>query len=204
MSLISQTVRMESCLVETGPCRLLPPCYSSSCTQVRMRMMSYYPFVVLIMLKNMDCNFAENPQVHSFHRLLAFNPCQPSDGLFLDTFRLPSACSCRLSWKNYIFNNSHKLFPLSWSQCLHIEQSHFFEHLILAVEDLLLHLLPLSDHLQGVAVPVRHEVDPGVDGLKVDAHLHIPDHDRLLACVQLLKHLVRLLSCDRPKHYQKM
>merc|ERR1712130_1055559 len=94
--------------------------------------------------------------------------------------------------------NSHKLFSLSWSQRFHIEQSHFFEHLILAVENLLLHLLPLSDHLQGVAVPVRHEVDPGVDGLKVDAHLHIPDHDRLLACVQLHKHLVRLLSCDRP------
>ena len=36
-------------------------------------------------------------QVHTFHRLLAFNPCRPSHGLFLDTFRLPSACSCRLA-----------------------------------------------------------------------------------------------------------
>jgi hypothetical protein len=27
-------------------------------------------------------------------RLLAFNPCRPDDGLFINTFRLPSFCAC--------------------------------------------------------------------------------------------------------------
>ena len=64
----SQTFRIESCLVEGGPCRLLPPCYSTTCTQL-----------------------------HTFHRLLSYNPCSPGDGLFIDTFRLPSGCSCSIS-----------------------------------------------------------------------------------------------------------
>ena len=63
----AQTVRIESCLVDGGPCRLLPPCYPTTCIQI-----------------------------HTFHRLLSYNPCQPSDGLFIDTFRLPSGCSCSM------------------------------------------------------------------------------------------------------------
>ena len=64
--------------------------------------------------------------------------------------------------------STNSLF-LSRPECLHIQLSHSLEHLLLALEDLLLHLLPLSDHLQSVALPVRHEVDPGVDTLQVDA-----------------------------------
>ena len=101
---------------------------------------------------------------------------------------------------------SHKLFSLScyWrSESPHIELSHSVEHLILGLEDLLFHRLPLSDHLQGVALAVGHEVDPGVDGLQVDAHLDVPDYDGVLARVQLLKHLLGLLSCDGPKNVKK-
>ena len=78
------------------------------------------------------------------------------------------------SYESYIFRNSVQccltnFLLLLWAKRLHIELSHSFEHLLLGLEDLLLHLLPLSDHLQSVALPVRHEVDPGVDTLQVDA-----------------------------------
>ena len=62
-----QTVRVETCLRSGSACRLLPPCYAASCAQV-----------------------------HTFHRLLAYNPCRPQDGLLIDTFRLPSSCSCAI------------------------------------------------------------------------------------------------------------
>ena len=90
-----------------------------------------------------------------------------------------------------------------WPKSLHIELSHSVEHLILGLEHLLLHLHPLPDHLQGVALAMRHEVDPGVNGLQVDAHLNVPDDDRFLARVQLLKHLLGLLSCDGPKNVRR-
>ena len=64
---LSQTVRVETCLTKAGGCRLLPPCYQSHCTQL-----------------------------HTFHRLLSYNPCSPQDGLTIDTFRLPSGCSCAI------------------------------------------------------------------------------------------------------------
>ena len=63
----SQTVRVETCLTAGGECRLMPPCYRSHCTQL-----------------------------HTFHRLLSYNPCSPGDGLTTDTFRLPSGCSCAI------------------------------------------------------------------------------------------------------------
>jgi len=62
-----QTVRVETCLNNGSNCRLLPPCFNTQCSQI-----------------------------HTFHRLLAYNPCKPEDGLFIDTFRLPSACSCAI------------------------------------------------------------------------------------------------------------
>lgn len=41
---------------------------------------------------NSRCN-----QQYIVRRLLAFDPCNPKRGLFVDSFKLPSACTCRLS-----------------------------------------------------------------------------------------------------------
>ncbi|CAL4116968.1 unnamed protein product [Meganyctiphanes norvegica] len=61
----TQTVRMETCQFPAAACRALPPCYNSSCTQ---------------------------KSVH--HRLLSWDPCNPYKGIFIDSYKLPSACSC--------------------------------------------------------------------------------------------------------------
>ena len=47
------------------PCRLLAPCFKSKCIQK-----------------------------YVYHRLLSMDPCHPSKGLFIDMYRLPTACSC--------------------------------------------------------------------------------------------------------------
>ncbi|CAL4105209.1 unnamed protein product [Meganyctiphanes norvegica] len=61
----SQSVRMETCLYPEAGCRALTPCYASHCTQ------KYY-----------------------YHQLLSWDPCDPYKGLFIDIYKLPSACSC--------------------------------------------------------------------------------------------------------------
>ena len=63
----TQTQRIESCLFAGAACRTLAPCYKSSCLQ---------------------------KYVH--HRMLSFNPCDPHKGLFIDIYKLPSACSCHI------------------------------------------------------------------------------------------------------------
>ena len=47
VALYTQTVRVETCLSAGSHCRLLAPCYASTCVQI-----------------------------HTFHRLLAYNPCR--------------------------------------------------------------------------------------------------------------------------------
>merc|ERR1719244_692006 len=61
----TQTARLETCLYPLAACRALAPCYQSHCTQ---------KFI--------------------YHRMLSYDPCDPYRGLFIDTYKLPSACSC--------------------------------------------------------------------------------------------------------------
>jgi len=63
----TQTTRLETCLFPSSSCRLLAPCYQSSCTQQ-----------------------------YIYHRMVAVDPCDFYRGFFVDTFKLPSACSCTL------------------------------------------------------------------------------------------------------------
>jgi hypothetical protein len=64
----TQTLREEVCQHPDNACRLVPVCVKSKCTQK-----------------------------YVYHRLLAFDPCDPYKGLFIDVFRFPSACSCHIS-----------------------------------------------------------------------------------------------------------
>lgn len=63
----TQTQRMETCLFPGASCRTLAPCYKSKCVQK-----------------------------YIYHRMLSFDPCDSSKGLFIDIYKLPSACSCRI------------------------------------------------------------------------------------------------------------
>merc|ERR1712168_1685647 len=48
-------------------CRLHAPCYQSKCTQK-----------------------------YVYHRMVSVDPCDPYRGFFIDTYKLPSACSCHI------------------------------------------------------------------------------------------------------------
>ena len=63
----TQTTRLETCLYPDSACRLLAPCYQSKCTQK-----------------------------YVYHRMLSVDPCDPYRGFFIDTYKLPSACSCHI------------------------------------------------------------------------------------------------------------
>jgi len=63
----TQTTRLEACLTPESACRLLAPCYNSKCTQK-----------------------------YIYHRMLSYDPCDPYRGFFIDTYKLPSACSCHM------------------------------------------------------------------------------------------------------------
>nr|XP_045615599.1 uncharacterized protein LOC123768853 [Procambarus clarkii] len=63
----TQTARLETCLFPEAACRALAPCYKSHCTQK-----------------------------YVYHRLLSFDPCDAYKGLFIDIYKLPSACSCHI------------------------------------------------------------------------------------------------------------
>ncbi|KAK2701421.1 neurotrophin 1-like [Artemia franciscana] len=63
----TQTQRMETCLFAGAACRTLAPCYKSQCLQK-----------------------------YVYHRMLSFDPCDPYKGLFIDIYKLPSACSCHI------------------------------------------------------------------------------------------------------------
>ena len=63
----TQTTRLETCLFPDSACRLLAPCYQSKCTQK-----------------------------YVYHRMLSVDPCDPYRGFFIDTYKLPSACSCHI------------------------------------------------------------------------------------------------------------
>lgn len=63
----TQTTRLETCLTPDSACRLLAPCYQSKCTQK-----------------------------YVYERMLAYDPCDPYKGLFIDVFKFPSACSCHI------------------------------------------------------------------------------------------------------------
>ncbi|KAI9553297.1 hypothetical protein GHT06_021193 [Daphnia sinensis] len=67
----TQTQRVETCLVPGASCRTLAPCYRSSCVQK-----------------------------YVYHRMLSFDPCNSQRGLFIDIYKLPSACSCRIPSKS--------------------------------------------------------------------------------------------------------
>jgi len=63
----TQTTRLETCQYPDSACRLLAPCYQSKCTQK-----------------------------YVYHRMLSVDPCDPYRGFFIDTYKLPSACSCHI------------------------------------------------------------------------------------------------------------
>ena len=63
----TQTQRVETCLFAGSSCRTLAPCYRSKCVQK-----------------------------YVYHRMLSFDPCDPYKGLFIDIYKLPSACSCHI------------------------------------------------------------------------------------------------------------
>merc|ERR1712121_416945 len=63
----AKITRLETCLFPDSACRLLAPCYQSKCTQK-----------------------------YVYHRMLSVDPCDPYRGFFIDTYKLPSACSCHL------------------------------------------------------------------------------------------------------------
>jgi len=63
----TQTTRLETCQYPDSACRLLAPCYQSKCTQK-----------------------------YVYHRMLSVDPCDAYRGFFIDTYKLPSACSCHL------------------------------------------------------------------------------------------------------------
>ncbi|XP_065567419.1 uncharacterized protein LOC136031671 [Artemia franciscana] len=63
----TQTIRTEACRDPDTDCRLVAPCFKSSCTQK-----------------------------HIYERLLSWDPCNPDQGLFVDVFKVPSACSCHV------------------------------------------------------------------------------------------------------------
>lgn len=70
ISYYTQTQRMETCLFHGASCRKLAPCYRSQCVQKYVN-----------------------------HRMLSFDPCDSSKGLFIDIYKLPSACSCYIPMK---------------------------------------------------------------------------------------------------------
>lgn len=43
------------------------------------------------------CHNSRCSQQFHVRKLLAFDPCNPVRGVFIDSFKMPSACSCRLS-----------------------------------------------------------------------------------------------------------
>jgi len=63
----TQTTRLETCQTPDSACRLLAPCYQSKCTQK-----------------------------YVYHRMVSVDPCDPYRGFFIDTYKLPSACSCHI------------------------------------------------------------------------------------------------------------
>ncbi|XP_046453848.1 neurotrophin 1-like isoform X2 [Daphnia pulex] len=67
----TQTQRVETCLFAGSSCRTLAPCHHSSCVQK-----------------------------YVYHRMLSFDPCDTYKGLFIDIYKLPSACSCRIPDKS--------------------------------------------------------------------------------------------------------
>ncbi|KZS11709.1 neurotrophin 1 [Daphnia magna] len=66
----TQTQRIETCLFAGASCRTISPCYGSKCLQK-----------------------------YVYQRMLSFDPCDPEKGIFVDIYKLPSACSCRVSRK---------------------------------------------------------------------------------------------------------
>ena len=63
----TQTQRVETCLFPRSSCRTVAPCYQSECVQK-----------------------------YVYQRMLSFDPCDPHKGLFIDIYKLPSACSCHI------------------------------------------------------------------------------------------------------------
>lgn len=66
----TQTQRVETCLFPEAACRTLAPCHHSKCLQK-----------------------------YVYHRMLSFDPCDSYKGVFIDTYKLPSACSCHIPVK---------------------------------------------------------------------------------------------------------
>ena len=66
----TQTQRVETCLFPEAACRTLAPCFHSKCLQK-----------------------------YVYQRMLSFDPCDAYKGLFIDTYKLPSACSCHIPTK---------------------------------------------------------------------------------------------------------
>ncbi|XP_057378380.1 neurotrophin 1-like [Daphnia carinata] len=66
----TQTQRIETCLFPGASCRTVSPCYGSKCHQK-----------------------------YVYQRMLSFDPCDPEKGIFVDIYKLSSACSCRVTRK---------------------------------------------------------------------------------------------------------
>ncbi|XP_057378132.1 gamete and mating-type specific protein A-like [Daphnia carinata] len=63
----TQTQRTETCLFPGASCRTLAACYRSECLQQ-----------------------------YIYHRMLSFDPCDPQKGIFIDVYKMPSACACHV------------------------------------------------------------------------------------------------------------
>lgn len=70
VNLYTQTQRVEICTHPSAACRTLAPCHRSKCVQK-----------------------------YIYHRMLSFDPCDAKKGLFIDIYKLPSACSCHIPAK---------------------------------------------------------------------------------------------------------
>ena len=71
---LSQSVRVEECLTKNEPCPLIPHCYKTKCLQ---------KFV--------------------YHKFLVFDPYDHNFPFAIDTFRMPSSCSCKID--KYFLND---------------------------------------------------------------------------------------------------
>nr|CAH0098337.1 unnamed protein product [Daphnia galeata] len=68
----TQTHRVETCLYPGASCRTIAPCHRTKCVQK-----------------------------YVYHRMLSYDPCDVTKGIFIDIFKLPSACSCHIPTKFY-------------------------------------------------------------------------------------------------------
>ncbi|KAI9553301.1 hypothetical protein GHT06_021199 [Daphnia sinensis] len=68
----TQTQRFETCLFPGASCRTIAPCYRTKCVQK-----------------------------YVYQRMLSYDPCDVTKGLFIDIYKFPSTCSCHVPKRFY-------------------------------------------------------------------------------------------------------